>query len=187
MNGKTVVITGGTQGLGAELAQRLESDGAEVIIIARRKEKFEKMGLKNASFCEVDISDIDQVENFVDQLNGKTIDVLLNVAGIWTDDEIESRKPEQRKSAINTNALGTINITDALLPNLKQSDSAQIVFVVSNSGYLGLGGDTSGDWPSYNASKWAERGYAFALRNKIQESGDSIKIGAIYPGVLQTW
>ena len=177
---KTILITGGTEGLGRELVKKLSRKDVKIIVVARRNDLPKSFANDKIRFYPVDISSREEIETLAKKLESQQIDILINNAGVWTDYDIEQLRPEQRESAIKTNLIGTINMTENFLPNMRKSACAQIVFVISSSGYLGIGGDTSSDWPSYNASKWGERGYVFALRNN--QDNAKVKIGAIYPG-----
>jgi NAD(P)-dependent dehydrogenase (short-subunit alcohol dehydrogenase family) len=182
MNGKTILITGGSQGLGAELARRLDEQGANLIVLALDEAPFKKLNLKNARFFAVDVGDVEQVKNFAEKLGGEKIDILISNAGKWTDDEIESRDISRRRAAIDTNLIGTINITEALLPLIE----GQIVFVISNAAIVGMGGSDGARWATYNASKWGARGYVQSLSARLKLDGGGVKIGAIYPGGFES-
>ena len=184
---KTVLITGGTQGLGAELTRRLDAAGAEVIVLGCRREFFEALGggvSERQEFRAVDLGDYGQVADFASSIKGRKIDIILNNAGVFSTNETEARNFGEREKVLRTNLLGAINITEAVLPNLLLSeDASQILFINSIAGRLGFGGETGG-WSTYNASKWGLRGYMMDLKQR--EELKRIKIGAIYPGGFES-
>lgn len=182
---KTILITGGTQGLGRELVRKLNGDDVQIIVIARRQEYFDEFAkeLENVEFYAVDIGDVQQITNLTKQLASRQIDVLINDAGIWTTDEIETQQPEHREQTIKTNLLGAINVTDAFLDNIVKTNSPQIIFVNSVAATQGFGGEGI-DWPTYNASKWGLKGYVMALKDRFRDQ--NLKIGSIYPGGFES-
>jgi NADP-dependent 3-hydroxy acid dehydrogenase YdfG len=182
LKNKSILLTGGTQGLGKELVNQLCAEGANVILLDIR-ENNEITNNKQVRFFQVDISDIAQVELLGKKLANEKIDILINDAGIWTTKELEDKDKTKRGTTLNTNLLGVINVTDVFLPNLHKSKIPQIIFINSIAAALGFGGEGV-DWPTYNASKWGVRGYMMALRDNSKLK--RIKIGAIYPGGFES-
>lgn len=108
---------------------------------------------------------------------------MLNNAGVFTTNSLENKDVSHRIDTLNSNLLGTINLVEKFLPNLLLSDSPQLIFTVSIAALLGFGGE-SGEWSTYNASKWGVKGYMMDLK---QRPGlKKIKIGAIYPGSFES-
>jgi NADP-dependent 3-hydroxy acid dehydrogenase YdfG len=182
MKNKTILITGGTQGLGKELAIKLDKLGANLIIVARRESFYNEFAsdLKgDHKFYSVDVGDVAQVKSLAEKLADRQIDVLVNNAGIWTADDLEVRDLTRREDALKTNLLGAINITNAFLPNILKSEKPQLIFTNSIAGTQGFGGEGV-EWATYNASKWGLKGYVIALKDRFR--GQKIKISSIYPG-----
>lgn len=178
---KTVLLTGGTQGLGSMLAKELAAQGAKVIVLARRAD----VATDNAhiEYHQVDVSDYKQVRQLADLLAGTAIDILINNAGVWTTNDLEQQTPSRRAEAVGTNLLGVITVTDSFLPHLLAAAQPQILFVNSVAGTLGFGGEGP-QWATYNATKWGVKGYMMSL--KTREDLKKIKIGAIYPGGFES-
>ena len=185
---KAVLITGSSQGLGAELARKVAKEGANVILLARRenflknvKEKIEKSGGKVEYFV-CDIRDLKQVKETVGKIKGKfkIVDILVNNAGVWTDDELEKQNPERREDAFRTNVLGHIQVTQEILPILNKKES--IIFNVISTG--GLADINNIPWKTYGASKWGMVGYTQALRESLRES--NTKVMQFFPGGFES-
>jgi len=189
---KTVVITGASQGLGRTLAPKIAKLGATVVLVARSKDLLDKVkneilsaGGKAESYV-CDIRDLDQVQatalNILEKFG--SIDVLINNAGVWTDNTLEADKPELRKQALETNALGHIQITNAFLPSFLEKKEGYIFNVISTAGTVGLPASDNTLWQSYGASKWAMKGFSNALKESVR--GSNIKVSAFFPGGFES-
>lgn len=134
----TVLITGAYRGLGYEVARQLSERGWNVVITARRKAQGEAAAgkLKNTSFHELDITDPKAVARVAKKV--PKLDVLINNAGIVAegDQDILTVRPELIASTIETNALGTLRISQALLSQLLKSSAGRIINVSSGAGQL---------------------------------------------------
>lgn len=187
LRGKSILITGGTQGLGRELALRLDKLGAELVIVARRGEYYDEFKDEltgEHEFYPVDVSNNDEVLALRDTLKDRHIDVLLCNAGVFTTNSLESGDVKYREDALRINLLGAINVTEAFLPKLlKCRHVPQIVFTNSVAATQGFGGEGP-EWATYNASKWGLKGYMMALKEQMK--GENIKIGAVYPGGFES-
>lgn len=189
---KVVVITGASSGLGAALVEKVAADGAKVALVSRSKEKLEKVkqaigsagGEAEVFVC--DIRDFSQVQKTVEDIIfhfGK-IDILVNNAGIWTDDELEKERPELRKEAFETNALGNIQFTDEVLPYFIKKNSGYIFNVISTSGVADIPAGDNKNWQTYGATKWAMTGFTKTLMDKLQ--GTKIKVTGFFPGGFES-
>jgi len=185
---KVVLITGASQGLGKSLAGKLAVEGATVILLARTATSLQKIittinsknGKAEAFVC--DITDTKVVQHIVKTILKKytRVDILINNAGIWTDDEIEKNLPERRNYALDTNIAGQINITEELLPHLKIQKQAIIFNVISTAGIPEIPAGDNRYWKTYGASKWGFTGYTHALRESLRET--KIKVIQYFPG-----
>ncbi|MDE2589932.1 MAG: SDR family oxidoreductase [Patescibacteria group bacterium] len=192
LQNKVVIITGASQGLGKTLAEKLAKEGARVMLVARSVNKLKKITSDlqkqhlHAQFFACDITDRTHITKTVESIlqQEKTIDILINNAGIWTDNEIEKTHPERRKEAFDTNALGTIEFTQAVLPYFKEKNSGYIFTVISTSGISDSIASDSTFWQSYAATKWALTGFTNALRNELAKT--HIKVTGFFPGGIDT-
>lgn len=188
LRNKIIVITGASQGLGEAIARKVAIEGATVILIARSTQKLKHIEQEiinsggNAKAFVCDIREVDQIRKTVAMIlkKYKTIDVLINNAGIWTDNKIEENFPKKRKEAFDINALGNIQVTYEILPIMKEKNSGQIVNVVSTSGIEDTTARDNSHWQTYGATKWAMTGFTNALRDSLIDS--SIKVIGFFPG-----
>lgn len=192
LNNKIVIITGGNQGLGEVLAYKIANLGAQVILIARRENLLKKVkdtivtrGGK-AEYYSCDIRDPQKIKNTTGSIIDKypSVDILINNAGIWTDDNLEEKRPELRRDTLETNTLGHIQLTKELLPLFKKQNYGYIFNVISTSG---IGDITSGNntlWQTYGASKWAMTGFTKALKESLEET--KIKVTSFHPGGFES-
>jgi NADP-dependent 3-hydroxy acid dehydrogenase YdfG len=188
---KTILITGASQGLGKEIVKKTAKEGAKVILLARREvflkeikdEISKEKGIANYYVC--DIRDPNQVKGTVKKIVSKykEIDILINNAGVWTDDGIEKVKPEQRKNAFETNVFGHVQVTEEILPYLNKKES--IIFnVISTSGVPDIPSGNNLLWKSYGASKWGMVGYTQALRESLRDT--NTKVIQYFPGGFES-
>lgn len=188
LKNKIIAITGASQGLGEEIAYLVANEGAKVALIARSEDllnkvqmKIQRNGGKAKSFvCDIRIPlDITETVEKIREDFGE-IDILINNAGIWTDEEMEQQKPEMRKYAFDTNALGHINFIYEVLPKMKENNEGYIFNVVSTAGFNGIPEGNNVYWKTYGATKWAMSGFTKSLREELDGTG--IKVTGFFPG-----
>ena len=188
MKNKIIVITGASTGLGKQIAFKASSLGAKVILISNEEKRLKRVnshikrskGKSEFYFCN--IRNLNQVKDVIKNIvkKNKKIDILINNAGVWTDDELEKKNTDLRKNAIYTNTLGNIQFIEEILPILLKQSSGHIFNVISTSGVSGIADGDNSNWKTYGASKWAMTGYTKALRDKLK--GTHIKVTGFYPG-----
>ena len=190
MSKNIALVTGANKGIGFAIAQGLLSKGFEVILAARSldkaqaaAQKLESGGLVRA--VQLDVTDDNSIQQAVDDLSQELphLSALVNNAGIYPDEgtNILTISRELLHSAMNTNAFGAVRVTQALLPLLKQADSARIINV--SSGYGEIDG-LSADVPSYCLSKLALNGATIMLAEALKSTG--IAAYAMCPGWVRT-
>lgn len=188
LNNKTVIITGASQGLGKVLAEKLAKEGARIALVARSQAKLQQLqqaiteqsGKAEVFVC--DITNLSQVETTINEIikKFKTIDILINNAGIWTDNDLEKNHPQKRQEAFDTNALGTIQFTQTVLPHLIKNNAGHILNVISTSGIEDTTARDNKYWQTYGATKWAVTGFTNALRDSLKNK--NIKVTGFFPG-----
>jgi len=185
--GKTVLLTGATHGLGKILAEKIAAGGGKVVLIARNHDLLKKVQEEieaaggRAEIYACDMRNIDALHDvLVAVLKNHDIDVLINCAGIWTEDELEKDRPELRRAALETNTIAHIEITETLLPHFRKKNSGHIFNVISTSGASDSPSGDNSAWRAYGASKWAMRGYTNALLSLLKDT--KIKVTGFYPG-----
>ena len=178
---KTIVITGGSDGLGKTLATSLSNDN-NVIILATNEEKLREVANQiNCSYRVCDVSDYDVVESTINSIINEfgKIDVLINNAGLWIQDELDSNDSERIHSVIDVNLLGVINCSKAVIPSMKQNKEGLIININSQAGIYHKKERTV-----YNASKWGVTGFTKSLQDEVAKYG--IKVTNVMPGMMKT-
>ncbi|HSD56380.1 MAG TPA: SDR family NAD(P)-dependent oxidoreductase, partial [Candidatus Saccharimonadales bacterium] len=149
---KTVVITGGSEGLGKAIAKRL-SPAHNVIILARNEENLRAAAAEiGCDYKVCDVRNYEQVEKTIQTIG--TVDCLINNAGIWLQGALDETDAGRIQEVLEVNTLGVINCTKAVMPAMKQQKSGRIINVISQAGINARAG-----WPVYIASKWAITGF----------------------------
>lgn len=178
---KVIVITGGSDGLGEELARELK-EGNKVVILSPTKDKLKHAASSLDCDYEVcDVADYNSVENAVTEIikRYKKIDVLINNAGLWIQEELEQNDSERIRQVIEVNLLGTINMTKATISNMKQNQDGLIININSQAGI-----NYKAERTVYNASKWGVTGFTKSLQPELAKYG--IRVTDVYPGMLKT-
>jgi NADP-dependent 3-hydroxy acid dehydrogenase YdfG len=179
---KTILITGASSGIGAATAKLFHSKGWNVIATMRAPEKeTELTTLDNTLVTKLDVLDIHSIENAVEEgirQFGK-IDVLLNNAGYAAYGPLESFSREKIVRQFNTNVIGLIDVTKALLPHFRRTKSGVIINISSIAGKM-----TFPLGALYHGSKFAVEGISESLSYEVEQFGGKVKI--IEPGAIAT-
>ncbi len=189
MKDKVVIITGASEGLGKTVASKLQEMGAKLALVSLDEEKLrlaaDEIG-QNTKIYPCDITEPEQIKSVVKKILSDfgQIDVLVNNAGVWTDEEIEKSRPEQRRKVIETNALGNIEFTKSVEPIMLEQKNGHILNVISTSGNSDTSSGDNTLWQTYGASKWAMSGFTRALKDSLDGTG--IKVTGFYPGGFES-
>ena len=175
LSGKTAIVTGASSGIGAATAAALEREGARVAGAARRVDE-----LGTQIKLELDVTDRESCERFVEQavagLGG--LDLLINNAGLGLGrDPFWEGSEEDEETVLETNVHGLIRITRLCLPHVR--DGGHIV----NLGSI-AGRQAYENAAVYVASKFAVRGFTYALREDLL--GRPIRLSTVDPGLVET-
>ncbi len=171
MNGKVIVITGASSGIGKALAFEYGRKGARLVLAARKKEKLDEVGAQLAG-CDfllvpTDVSKEEDCRRLISEAVGKygKIDVLINNAGISMRAIFEEVDLSVIRNLMDTNFWGTVYCSKFALPYLLQTKGS-LVGVSSVAGYKGLPGRTG-----YSASKFAMHGLLEVIRIENMKKG----------------
>src|SRR5580698_10354838 len=178
------VITGASSGIGAATAVKLAEAGYRVILAARRAGRISELaGQIRANGGEadpviLDVTDRAAVEEFAAGLD--RCDVLVNNAGgAFGADTVAEGDPAEWRAMFDVNVLGTLHVTQALLPKLIASGDGTIVVMGSTAGFVAYEGGGG-----YVAAKHAEHAIAATLR--LELSGQPVRVIEIAPGMVKT-
>jgi NADP-dependent 3-hydroxy acid dehydrogenase YdfG len=175
----TVLVTGASSGIGAATARRLAAQGLDVVVAARRLDRLEALaGEIGARAVQLDVTDPASVEALAATFD--TLDVLVNNAGgALGSDSVESGGIADWQWMYDVNVLGTLRVTQALLPALRRAPHATIVNVTSTASYVNYEGGGG-----YTAAKHAEHALTETLR--LELNGEPIRVMEIAPGMVHT-
>jgi uncharacterized oxidoreductase len=180
----TVLVTGGSAGIGFEITRLFSENNNHVIIVGRNKERLDKAvaQLKNVTAIQADVSDEEEVDALVERLNLEfpELNVIVNNAGRAILYDLGSSENAFDKAAdeMLTNYLSVIRLNEKLLPQLKKQKEAAIVNVSSIVAFV------PGAIPTYSASKAALHSYTQSLRISLEET--SVKVFELMPPLVDT-
>lgn len=181
IGGKAALITGGTAGIGEQLALQLAAKGAKVIVTGRSKGRLATMRERGFESISADLSNSTGVDALMSALGERSIDILINNAGQGVDHDFREAIPSMGDTddCIHANLNGPIRLTTALVPRMTELASATIVYVTS-----GLAIAPSAASPIYCATKAGLRSYAQAIRAQLK--GKGIHVIEALPPVVDT-
>lgn len=186
-NSKTVLITGGSRGLGLVLAREFAKEKAKIAICARNGEELERarMDLKNrgaevlAIVC--DVRDENQVNQMVEAVNNRfgRIDVLINNAGVIQVGPLEHQTQKDFEDAMNVHFWGPFYTMQAVIPEMQKRGEGRIVNISSIGGKVNIP-----HFAPYCASKFALVGLSNSM--SLELAKDGIAVTTICPGLMRT-
>jgi 3-hydroxy acid dehydrogenase / malonic semialdehyde reductase len=187
IQGKTVLITGATSGIGEACAYSFASMGTVLIITGRRKDKLDEVAkhIRDQYPVEViagnfDVCDRDACVEFMDFLDNRPVDILINNAGLSRGiDPADKGDLNDWDEMIDTNIKGLLNMTRLIAPGMRSRDKGYIVNVGSIAGHDSYPGGSV-----YCATKHAVAAFTRSL--KMDFSGTRVRVGMISPGLVET-
>ncbi len=173
LSGNTILITGGGSGIGRALAEELHKRGNKVIVSGRRRTHLDAVTAANPGIdsVELDITSLSSIQNLADTLKHKypELNVLINNAGIMEMDNAGGELTDDRVQAtIDTNLLGPIRLTSALMAQMKATKGT-IIYNTSVLAFVPMALTAV-----YSATKAALHSYLLSQRFLLKDSGVSI-------------
>jgi len=181
VTGKTVLLTGGSAGIGREIARQLKAKGAAVILTGRDPARLAAMEAEGFEVIAADLSHAAGVDALVGALGDRPIDILINNAGLGVPHDVRAAipDPDEADGCLYANLSAPIRLITALLPRLRARPQAAIVNVTSG---LAIAPNTASS--VYCASKAGLRSYTMALRAQL--AGEPILVVEALPPVVDT-
>jgi len=179
---KTILITGASSGIGRATAKLFQSKDWNVIATMRNPEnETELAAFENVLVTKLDVLDLESIQNAVNEGVQKfgQIDVLLNNAGYGAYGTLESFSREKIVRQFNTNVIGLLDVTKAILPHFRQKKSGIIINISSIGGKI-----TFPLGALYHGTKFAVEGISESLSFEVEQFGGQVKI--IEPGMIAT-
>jgi uncharacterized oxidoreductase len=184
ISGNTILITGGTKGIGRRLAEEFAARGNRVIITGRTQATIDPVVDATPGIVagyELDIQDAAAIGAFAGQVTAAhpDLNVVINNAGIMVVEDLTAQDQAVAEAIVATNLLGPIRLTAALLPHLLAQPRATVMTVSSGLAFVPLV-----KTPTYNATKAAIHSYSQSLRQQL--AGTSVEVIEIVPPGVQT-
>ncbi|MDP3673669.1 MAG: SDR family NAD(P)-dependent oxidoreductase [Novosphingobium sp.] len=181
LSGKTALVSGGTDGIGAQIIRQLRAKGVTVITSGRNAERIAATRSDGFEVIEADLSTLAGVQALIAGLNARPIDILVNNAGAGADHDFREEPPDLAvaDAAIFLNLNAPIHLITRLMPTLRARPEALIVNVTS-----GLAIAPRAGGPVYCATKAGLRSYTQALRAQL--AGTAITVLEALPPVVET-
>jgi short-subunit dehydrogenase len=185
---KVVFLTGASSGIGEALAVEIAKKGGRLGLLARREELLKEIAARcevvggTARYFACDVTDYEKVQAAADILREEfgQIDILIANAGIGGNNkETRELQPEFVKKVIDINLMGAVNSVYAVLPQMLERKSGQLVAISSLAGFRGLPKSAA-----YSASKGGMTNLFESIRLDVQGKGISVTI--IQPGFIKT-
>jgi NAD(P)-dependent dehydrogenase (short-subunit alcohol dehydrogenase family) len=189
----SILITGSNRGIGLGLAQRYAEMGWTVYATARNPAGADKLKALDAQFDnlmvdELDVTDDVEIATLAKKLEGKSIDVLINNAGMLGDitkQNAENIDYDVIKRIMEVNVYGPMKMTKAFLPHVKASEQKKILTMTSGLGSMTFT-QRLGRFYGYRMSKAAVNMAMRAMHADLKGEADGLVIGLIAPGQVQT-
>ena len=176
---KVVVITGASSGIGEASAIKFAKMNANLVLVARRKEKLLEVEKQISKFsgsclvCQCDVSNKQQVEEMSKKVLDRfgRIDVLVNNAGFVIYGKVNELSTEEIVAQMETNYFGMVHCTKAFLPHMLEQHFGHFVNVASVGASFGVPGIAS-----YCATKYAMLGFSEGLRHELEGTGTGLTV-----------
>ena len=186
LEGKTILVTGSSSGIGRETALQLARERCRVILTYFKGKAAGKEVLKEclkhgeAALYHLDVRHERSIRRLVKSVTDRfsRLDILINVAGVLAEKPLVEQSAEDTANQVGVNLLGLINVTRSFLPLLRRQKEAAIVNIAS-----GLAKEVLPELTVYCATKWGVRGFTRAIALELPES---VRIYCVNPGLTAT-
>lgn len=187
LKGKTALITGAGKGIGRQIALALANEGVRVGLVARTGKDLQELATEIAgggnvcSYAVADVGNMQEVNAAVEKINRElgSIDILINNAGIASFGKFLELHPSEWEKIIRVNLMGVYYVTRAVLPQMIERKTGDIINISSTAGQRGAA-QTS----AYSASKFGVLGLTESLMQEVRKH--NIRVTALTPSTVVT-
>ncbi len=190
LEGQTVLVTGASAGLGIEFSRQLAAKGADIILVARRKEQLdavaksvsEEYGVQTYVYV-ADLSVENAPQKLYDRIknDGLQVDILINNAGFGLSGFFSDSTWEKQNAMIDVNIKALTQLTRLFLEDMKKNNSGQILLVASTAAY-----QPTPIYAVYGATKAYVLSFGEALRYELKRQKLNIHVSVLSPGPTAT-
>jgi short-subunit dehydrogenase len=187
---KVAAITGAGSGIGRQLAYHLVAAGAEVALsdvdeagLRETAARCRELGARKVGEARVDVADRNAVHAWADEVahaHGR-VNLIFNNAGVALASTLEGASYEDFEWIMGINFWGVVHGTKAFLPHLRASGEGHVINTSSVFGLIAVAGNGT-----YNATKFAVRGFTEALRQELELEGAPVSATSVHPGGIKT-
>jgi len=183
INGSVAIVTGASSGIGAATARALATSGAKVVLLARRKDRIEKLAseLENAIAVTCDVTSKDQVKHAVDEalkVHGR-IDIVVNNAGQALQASIDEINPDDFREIFELNVVAPLVMMQTVIPTMRQQGAGSFVNISSGIWFQPI--SESGAYSATKAALSILTGVA-----QVDLAGTDIAVSLMYPFITET-
>ncbi len=187
LSGRVALITGASSGIGRAIARAFLSEGADLVVVARRSERLEALAeeaQKSGRRCAIVVGDVREEETAARAVQTALqefgqLNILVNNAGRATYGNLVETGADDYDSMMDTNMRSTFVFTRHVVPVLLERGKGSIITIASMAGVMGFAGEAV-----YCATKFAQVGFSQALDRELRPHG--IKVGVVCPGGVKT-
>lgn len=190
ISGKTIIVTGASEGIGKEIALALAKKGANLALVARNQANLDhvlsevkSLGSQSSKIYVCDLTDLASLKSTATSIiadYGSSLVGLVNNAGIWQKKApLEEISDEEIQKVIALDLLGVIHFTKEVLPHFKSLAESAIINISSRSGITAQAGQSV-----YSAAKWGIKGFTEVLKEDLKDT--LVHVAGVYQGGTDT-
>ena len=181
MSKSLVVVTGASSGIGAAIAKKFSQAGHPLLLLARRVEKLEELGLPNTVCSKVDVTDAEAFSQAVRDAEAEhgPADCLVNCAGLMLLGDVATQKEDEWRKMYDVNVLAVLNGMQAVLAPMKKRNHGTIINISSTAGFR-----TYPDHAAYCGTKFAVHAITETVREEVANTG--VRLITVAPGATET-
>lgn len=181
MANSLVIITGASSGIGRSTAKHFSALGHPLLLLARRVENLEALGLPNTLCRKVDVTDYQQFASAVEEAESQygPADCLVNNAGVMLLGQVNTQSPSEWQTMYNVNVIGLLNGMQTVLSKMKQRNSGTIINISSVAGKKSFANHAA-----YCGTKFAVHAISETVREEVAET--NVRVITIAPGAVET-